>query len=337
MSDIDEKERRYFRTVTTINQISSFISFIPILLALFLGVRIIDYIVIVAGQIAVLFGISSYKYGIEKKYREIEVSHLRYAASNTMSYALVSIALPIFIFLVDFFYRLEPAVRVIVINVLFVIGLLFLLSNLPASRLKRISKPLEDQYLKSRAGELSEKLGTNDLDIYVIDLDKFKIANAGQVGTRKYTVFLSNYLMENLSPEENVAVIAHEFAHAKQKHVLKNALLAWFTVLVCGNLLVLPVDVGIHPLIAFVFPTAGFMILFLFATIVLPAVQRRFETEADLIAAGITDGSNLITALEKITKLNMMPGDLKYWSMDHPSTKERVKRIRDFSSRNKTV
>ena len=251
---------------------------------------------------------------------------------------MVSIALPVFIFLVDFFYRLHPVIRVISINSLFVIGLGVLLSNLPASRIKKYAVPLEDQYLVGQAEALSRKMGTGDLDIYVMDLDRFRIANAGQVGARKYSVFISSYLIKNLTPEENIAVIAHEFAHAKQKHVLKNALLAWFTVLVAGNLLILPIDVGIHPLLGLVFPTFGFLFLFIGTVVILPGVQRRFETQADLIAASMVDGNNLISALEKITKLNMTPGDLsRYWNMNHPSTMERVKRIHEYSRRNRSA
>lgn len=312
------------------------VAFLPTLVALLLGMRVIDYIILVAFQVLILLGISSYKYSVERKYREIEARYSRYVLSNTLSYALVSISLPLLIFLIDFFYRLSPAIRVASINALFVIGLLILLSNLPASRLARISKPLEDDYLKQNASSLSDRLGTGKLDIYVMDLDKFKIANAGQVGARKYSVFISSYLLDNLTPEENVAVIAHEFAHAKKRHVFKNAILSWLTIVLAGNLLVLPVDVGIHPLLAFVFPAAGFVVLVLAGTFILPAIQRRFETEADLIAASIVNGENLISALEKITRLNMTPGDLsKYWNMDHPSTRDRVKRIREYSARHR--
>ena len=335
---IGEKERRYFRLMTTVNQISSMVAFLPPLFALLFGIRIIDYIILVAVQIAVLIALSSYKYIIEKRYREIEAPFPRYVLGNTLSYALVSISLPIFIFLIDFFYRLDPAVRVVTINVLFVIGLIFLLSNLPSSRLKRISKPLEDPYLKQQAEELSGKLGTGKLDIFVMDLDKFKIANAGQVGARKYSVFISNYLLANLTPEENVAVIAHEFAHAKQKHVLKNAITAWLITVVAGNMLILPVDIGLHPILAFVFPGVGFFIILLASVYLLPAIQRHYETEADLIASDMVNGEHLISALEKITKLNLTPGDLsKYWNMDHPSTKDRVRRIREHILKRKVT
>ena len=56
--ETEESERWYFRAITTINQISSIVAFVPIFIALFLGIKVIDYIVLVAGQIVILLGLS---------------------------------------------------------------------------------------------------------------------------------------------------------------------------------------------------------------------------------------------------------------------------------------
>jgi STE24 endopeptidase len=173
-------------------------------------------------------------------------------------------------------------------------------------------------------------LNTGSLDLFVIDLDRFKIANAGQVGARKFSVFISSYLINNLEPEETVAVIAHEFAHAKRRHVLKNTLMAWISMLVAANMLLFPFDVGNVPYLGVALFTGGLLLLFGTMLFILPYFQRKYESEADLIAARVVDGNLLISALEKIAELNLTPRDLsKFWNLDHPSTRERVRKIRE--------
>ncbi len=325
----ERKERVYFNTITTLNQISSLIAFLPPLFAVLVGMALIDYFALLGVQIVFLFVISSYKYQVERKYREIEVRYVSYVLRNTFSYAVISIGLPIAIFLIDLFYSLSPAVRVATINVLFVFGLFILLSNLPAARLIRISKPLDDQFLVDQATNLSSKLGTGNLQIYVMDLDKFKIANAAQIGARKFSVFVSSYLLKNLTPEENVAVIAHEFAHARERHVLKTVIIVWILTVIAGNMMLLPIDTVVYPLLSFVLPMIGFAIIALSGVYVVPAIQRYFETQADLLATEIYDSEKLVSALEKINKLNLTPRDLsRHWNLDHPSTMDRIKKIR---------
>lgn len=333
-----EEERRYQRLLMLINQLSSLIAFLPPLFAIFAGIELVDYMLIFLFQITLILVLSSFKYNIERKYREIDVGPLSYILGNTLSYALISISIPILFLLIDFFYRLQPVVRVVIINVLFIIGLLFLMSNLPVSRLKRISKPLEDQYLINQANQLASKIGTGKLDIFIMKLGKFKIANAGQVGARKYSVFISDYLLDNLSPDENVAVIAHEFAHAREKHVLKNILEAWIISVLSVNLIVVPVDIRFQPFSSFLLPGLGLFILLLGSLYIIPTIRRRYEIQADLIASEIFDGELLIRALEKIMVLNHEQGDSpRYWSMDHPTTRERIGRIRKYIADHKGV
>ncbi len=332
--DAERKERAYFNRITTLNQLSSLVAFLPPLVAIFIGIALIDYFILLAFQIVILFIVSSYKYQVEKRFRSIEAKFLSYVLRDTFSYALVSIGIPIAIFLIDLFYSLSPIVRVITINVLFVFGLFILLSNLPAVRIIRISKPLQDEYLKDQASVLSSKLGTENLSIYVINLDKFKIANAAQIGARKFSVFVSSYLLKNLTPEENVAVIAHEFAHARKHHVLKTIIVVWIITVIAGNMMLFPIDTGLFPVLSFVLPLVGFSIIAISGLYVIPAIQRYFETQADLLATEIYDGEKLISALEKINRLNMTPRDLsRHWNLDHPATAERVRKIRQHAGK----
>ncbi len=327
--ELSREEARYYSRVVALNQISSLVAFLPPLFAVFIGLELTDFAFILAAQIAILLLTSTLKYRLEKKYRDIEVNMLPYVLRNTFSYAIISVSIPVGFFLIDLFYRLSPLMRVILINVLFVMGLFLLVSNLPASRALKISEPLKDPELLEEASTLSSKLGTGDLQIYVINMDKFKIANAAQIGARKFFVFLSSYLLKNLTPEENIAVIAHEFAHASRRHVLKMVAIAWLISVVSANLILFPVDSGLFPVISYVLPLVGLAIIMTSTLFVLPAIQRRFETQADLLATEIYNGEHLISALEKINELNLTPGTLSsHWNMSHPATAERIRRIR---------
>lgn len=326
--ETERKMREYSRHVSTINSVSSLVAFLPTIFTIYSGIPFQYFFILVPLQILVISGISYFKYGVERKAKKIEVSPGKYVLDNTMGYAIFSISFPILLFLFILFNSLTSLQRVITINLLLVMSLFLVISNLPASRMKRISMPLEDAYLAGKAEELSKKLGTGKLGIYVLNLGKFKIANAGQVGARKYSVFITDYLLDNLSPEENVAVIAHEFAHARQKHVLKTAIIAWAITSASVNLMVFPADVGTYPALAVVLPAMGFILLMLAMLFLIPAIKRRFESQADLIAVSVVNGMDLVNALQKITRLNFVPSEIsRHWSLDHPPTRERVKRI----------
>lgn len=324
----------YLNRIVIYNQLSSIISFLPPLFAVLIGLEIRYFALILTVQTISIVLISILKYQLERKLGKSESDILPYVLRNTFSYLIISISIPFAVFLIDLFYRLSPVVRVISLNFLFVLGLLFLLSNLPASRIIRISEPLDDPYLIKMADTISSRLGTVSLNIYVIKALKFKIANAAQIGARKFYVFVSSYLLENLTPDENVAVIAHEFAHAKKRHVLKIVIISWIVTVVGGNLLLLPLDTNIFPFLSFIFPIAGLSIIIVSSIFVIPFIQRHFETEADLIATEIFAGEKLVSALEKINRLNMGPEDIsRHWNMSHPATADRIRKIREYSEK----
>lgn len=330
--ETERKMMEHLRRINSINTLSTIVAFVPTIIAIYIGVPFHYFFALVAAQILVLAGISYYKYRVEKSARKIEAKPSRYVLENTMSYAIFSITLPLLLFLFLLFYSLTSLQRVLTINILFALSYLFVLSNLPASRMKRVSRPLEDSYLIGRADEIAERLGTGKLNIFITSLGRFKIANAATMGARKYYVFMTDYLLENLSPEENVAVIAHEFAHAKEKHVLKTATIAWVITTIAGNMMVYPVDVGTFPALALALPSSGLALLMLSFLLLVPAIQRRFESRADLIAASVVNGMDLVNALQKITRLNFTPSEIsRHWSLDHPPTRERVKKIISYT------
>ena len=84
--------------------------------------------------------------------------------------------------------------------------------------------PLENEELKSRLVRLSEQAGTRVRGVYQWKLsEKSKKANAALTGlgtTRR--IILADTLLENYSPDEIEAVLAHELGHQVHRHILKS-------------------------------------------------------------------------------------------------------------------
>src|SRR3954451_15658655 len=87
-------------------------------------------------------------------------------------------------------------------------------------------EPLQNDDLKARLVRLSEKAGTRVRGVYQWKLsEKSKKANAALTGlgnTRR--IILADTLLDNYSPEEIEAVLAHELGHHVHKHIFKSIL-----------------------------------------------------------------------------------------------------------------
>ncbi len=109
----------------------------------------------------------------------------------------------------------------------FFMGLFVLLAQLAPVVLFPIFykfEPLEDEDLRRRLVILSERAGTRVRGVYRWKLsEKSKKANAALTGlgnTRR--IILADTLLDNYSPEEIEAVLAHELGHHVHKHILKS-------------------------------------------------------------------------------------------------------------------
>src|SRR3989449_5201026 len=84
--------------------------------------------------------------------------------------------------------------------------------------------PLEDGDLKARLVRLSERAGTRVRGVYKWNLsEKSKKANAALTGlgnTRR--IILADTLLDNYSPDEIEAVLAHELGHHVHRHIFKS-------------------------------------------------------------------------------------------------------------------
>jgi STE24 endopeptidase len=107
------------------------------------------------------------------------------------------------------------------------IGLFILLAQLAPVVLFPIFykfEPLEDEDLKRRLIMLGQRAGTHVRGVYRWKLsEKSKKANAALTGlgnTRR--IILADTLLDNYTPDEIEAVLAHELGHHFHKHILKS-------------------------------------------------------------------------------------------------------------------
>jgi len=196
----------------------------------------------------------------------------------------------------------------------------------------------QSQRLRAIVNEVAEEMAISVQGVYEAPLDGLRGANAAQVGfiRGRKSVFVLGQWEEHFTDAQIKAVLAHEFAHASRNHVGKLvALTALSRVAVPGLLYLLTwlatelFDIPTPP------PTGALVVISaLFVAIVVGAhvfprrVGRRFETEADAAGAHIAGKAAMISALEKLAALNLIPKERQHLLSTHPSVQNRIQALR---------
>src|SRR5215469_7962507 len=188
------------------------------------------YIVLLLG-ISKMLGLSLDYYGFRLE-RRFKLSNQRFSAWawDEAKGFLVSLVLgTIVIQLLYFTIRQWPQNWWLLAWALFM-GLFVLLAQLAPVVLFPIFykfEPLEDEELKRRLIMLGQRAGTQVRGVYRWKLsEKSKKANAALTGlgnTRR--IILADTLLDNYTPDEIEAVLAHELGHHVHRHILKSILL----------------------------------------------------------------------------------------------------------------
>lgn len=204
--------------------------------------------------------------------------------------------------------------------------------------------PLEDGSLRGKITEYSKKIKFPLDNIYIMDGSKRSAkANAFFSGIgKKKKIVLYDTLVDQLSEEEIVAVLAHEVGHFKKKHIVMNIFQSIFfmgVMLFILSLFVFNEDLSkamgaetlsIHlNLIAFSFLYAPFSTLLGLLTSV---ISRKNEYEADAYAKDTYGGEELISALKKlsVTNLSNMNPHPAYvfFNYSHPTVLQRFEKLK---------
>ena len=208
-------------------------------------------------------------------------------------------------------------------------------------------KPLEDETLKARVTALMQRCGFAAKGLFVMDGSK-RSAHANAYftgfGAAKRVVFYDT-LLNQLSPNEVDAVLAHELGHFKHKHIIKRiaimfamslagfALLGWLSsqVWFYTGLGVRPNLAGGNDALALLLFLMAVPLFSFFITPLSARFSRKHEFEADAYAVSQTDGKDLQSALLKLYKDNastLTPDALfvKFY-YSHPPASERLERM----------
>lgn len=208
-------------------------------------------------------------------------------------------------------------------------------------------EPLENEELRRRLVVLSERAGTRVRGVYRWKLsEKTKKANAALTGlgvTRR--IILADTLLDNYSPEEIEAVLAHELGHHVHRHILKSifvqAGITLFGFWAANWALHYAVD---HQLFEFVQISdfANLPLLALVATVLsfllmpaLNAYSRYNERQADRYAfESIASIEPFVTSMNKLAEQNLVertPSKWVEWFFhSHPSISRRLEAAEDW-------
>jgi STE24 endopeptidase len=204
--------------------------------------------------------------------------------------------------------------------------------------------PLAEGELRNEIEKFANKSGFNLTNIFVIDGSKRSTkANAYFTGLgAKKRIVLYDTLMDKMTTDEIVAVLAHEVGHYKHKHTLINFLLSIPSTLLLffafGYILqsdafaqAVGGKVASFHLNALVFSIlySPFSLLLDLGTNVL---SRKFEYQADAFAAKYGYAPQLESGLKKLTASslgNLMPHPLYvFFHYSHPTLFQRITKLK---------
>ncbi|WP_394335651.1 M48 family metallopeptidase [Nonlabens tegetincola] len=200
--------------------------------------------------------------------------------------------------------------------------------------------PLEQGSLRDKISEYANQVGFELTKIFVIDGSKRSTkANAyfSGFGSEK-RVTLYDTLIDQLTEEEIVAVLAHEVGHYKKKHILYNLLagtlttgftLYLFSLVVDNDLMAQALGVSNS---SFHIGLVAFFLLYspisMITSIFMNILSRKFEYQADAYAVRTYKAAPLITGLKTLTKTslsNLTPHPAVVWfQYSHPSLLQRI-------------
>lgn len=203
---------------------------------------------------------------------------------------------------------------------------------------------LEDGDLRTQISNYAEKEGFNLDKIFVIDGSKRSTkANAyfSGFGSQKQ-VTLYDTLINDLEPEEIVAVLAHEVGHYKKKHIIFNL---FASIILTGVTLFIMSLLISNPLLseALGVDTPSFHIgLIAFGILYSPISEatglimnwfsRKFEYQADNFAKTTYKAESLISGLKKLSKnslSNLTPHPAYvFMHYSHPTLLQRITNLK---------
>lgn len=211
--------------------------------------------------------------------------------------------------------RWYEAVSILLIIIALIYFFLFQF-NWYSSEAKK-GKSMDRPNITERLDRISSITSTPVIRPIIIKGSRFKTATSYCTGMFRRRIVITDYLVDNISEDETVAVLAHEMAHLKYRHVPHRSIVPAVAFLSVAILIVLtgfayagfinipeldPMNSSyVNVVIALVLvPYVG---LLLSSTL----LARKQEFKADRFSAEYASASDLISALGRIRYLNFLP------------------------------
>ncbi|MGN7515518.1 MAG: M48 family metallopeptidase [Allomuricauda sp.] len=228
------------------------------------------------------------------------------------------------------------------------VGIFILFINLFYSRLIvplfNKQTPLEDGSLKNSIENYAQKVGFELQNIFVIDGSKRSTkANAYFSGFGKEKrITLFDTLINDLTEDEIVAVLAHEVGHYKRRHIIVNLVVSLLTTGLTLFILSLFIN---HPEISLAIGVStpsfhaalvGFALLYSpiseLTGLIMNYLSRKFEFQADDFAKNTFAATPLVSSLKKLSKKslsNLTPHPAYVFvHYSHPPLVERIRNLK---------
>ena len=225
-----------------------------------------------------------------------------------------------------------------------VIAVIIMLIIIPLMRIFNKFEPLEEGELKDKLLALCDKYGVRVKRIVVKDASRRTTTSNAfctGIGNRK-TISLDDNLVNAYSADEITAVFAHEFAHAKFRHVIKSLpfsvlgiLISFVSLAIVLNMPSLYTAFGFDGMNYYFAQMMSGVIIWPLSTamgIVGNYISRKHEYQADAFAAKEGYGQVLISALKRLSKeslsgVNPHPA-MVILNYSHPTLSQRIDAIR---------
>ncbi len=204
--------------------------------------------------------------------------------------------------------------------------------------------PLPEGELRTEIEKFAQKVDFKLKNIFVIDGSKRSTkANAYFTGFGpKKRIVLYDTLMDKMTTNEIVSVLAHEIGHYKHKHTLKNMLISLPTTLLLFYLLglILKSNALAQALCgseaSFHLNVLAFGIIYSPVSLLLDLatnqLSRKYEYQADNFAAKHGFGNELVSGLKRLSATslsNLMPHPLYvFFHYSHPTLYQRIINIK---------
>jgi STE24 endopeptidase len=204
--------------------------------------------------------------------------------------------------------------------------------------------PLEEGELRTAIQDFAQKAGFDLQNIYVIDGSKRSTkANAYFTGLgNKKRIVLYDTLIQQLTVDEIVAVLAHEIGHYKHKHIIRSLIVS---LLNTGLVLYIFSLIVSYPQFSEVLGVQGikfhialitFGLLYspisLITGLIMNIFSRKNEFQADNFAKKYGLANSLISGLKKLSVnslSNLTPHKIYvFFNYSHPTLLERIKNLK---------